>query len=108
VSDYKQEEGKRQIALWRNSSSNAKAPPLTGKATCPCCDAEMRVALWPNQKDDEGKQPRLRGEVQVQTTEEQVEESNELLDEVMEECGAGTAKATPSEPKPLKSGDIPF
>jgi len=107
VSDYKQEDGKRQIALWRNSSSNAKAPPLTGKATCPCCDAEMRVALWPNQKDSEGKQPRLRGEVEAQTTEQQTEVSNDLLDEVIEECGV-PAKDTPSNPKPLKSGDIPF
>ena len=107
MTEYKQEDGKRQIALWRNSSSNAKAPPLTGKATCPCCDAEMRVALWPNKKDSEGKQPRLRGEVEAQTAEQQTEASNDLLDEVIEECGV-PAEDTQPKPEPLKSSDIPF
>jgi hypothetical protein len=60
-----EEKAKTEISLWSNDSKNAKAPPLTGTMSCPCCEANLRVALWAREQDPSGKRPRLSGEVEA-------------------------------------------
>lgn len=114
------DENKGDIGLWINKSENKKAPNMTGKATCPCCDAKLRVAVWAREPD--GNKPRLSGEIQAaEESAAPVEDSGDLLDEVLEEVGTveeaeAKAKAIPkAKRKPAATGrvavsqdDIPF
>jgi len=75
-------EEKTSIGLWKNESQNAKAPQMTGQLTCPCCDKELRVAVW-TQEVQEGK-PLLSGQVEPKVKPESSSSSGVgSLDDVM-------------------------
>lgn len=101
---------KHKIALWKNDRKNKekKHPDMTGSASCPCCNAELRVAVWVQQADpNKPKLPRLSGELEPAEDREANKQpvSNDLLDEVLDEVG--TVEQAEARVQPIKQSEIP-
>ena len=101
---------KHKIALWKNDRKNKEThPDMTGSASCPCCNAELRVAIWARQADpNKPKLPRLSGELEPAEDREANKQpvSNDLLDEVLDEVG--TVEQAEAKARPIKQSEIPF